>query len=148
MNAFDRDKLYEAISMGTPVEGEYLKGLDLSGLDLGGANMRGSDLSKVNLTDTNLEGEKLVMVDVEIAGQETERMFCSKAVSQNLRDKEITAGELMSLPIALVETEDGRQFYQLQMPSRESNQLKLGKDKAKKPKVRKSVAKFEDLVAY
>jgi len=100
------------------------------------------------LTDTNLEGEKLVMVDVEIAGQETERMFCSKAVSLNLRNKEITAGELMNLPIALVETEDGRQFYQLQMPSRESNQLKLAKDKAKKPKTRKSVAKFEELVAY
>jgi len=41
MNLFDRDKLYEAVSMGTPVEGEYLKGLDLSGLDLGCANLRG-----------------------------------------------------------------------------------------------------------
>lgn len=110
------------------------------------ASLEGYDHCEMNAV--NVTGENQVYVDIFFKDGKAERVWCSRAVSKGIRDKEIAKQHILSLPIGVGTRDDGSQFYQLQMPAVASTPLVIGSEVKPTTFVRKRAKlTLEDLLA-
>lgn len=96
-----------------------------------------------NLADPN----KALMLVLHTAKGEKQKVFCSVAVSKGIRDKSISAGELMSLLVAPGTTNDGVDIFRVIRPEGNTFFIDGAKVKDKEYKAG-TVLVPEDLIAF
>lgn len=106
-------------------------------------------LKALSFNTRNLQGEKLVFVDLELDNGEEHRLFCSKSVSQRLREKEISRGMLLNFPIVKWQDEESdRVSYFIQLPDGGGgNKVSFAIEALQAEEYEAAPVKWEDLIA-
>ena len=73
---------------------------------------------KISYSPANLAREgKQVMLKVTLDSGVVKDLYCSKAVGEKLRAKEIKISHIIGFPITVAETKNGVKYYRIEMPS-------------------------------
>lgn len=86
---------------------------------------------KIFISPTNFAGTKRIMLNLRTAAGQNGNVFCSPAVSKHLREKTMSTGQLLGMPLVESTTnkdEDGKttKIYTVTLPGTELVELPVG----------------------
>ncbi len=86
---------------------------------------------KIFISPTNFAGTKRIILNLRTAGGQNGNVFCSPAVSKHLRDKTMSTGQLLGMPLVESTTNknaDGNTttIYTVTLPGTELVELPVG----------------------
>lgn len=87
---------------------------------------------KIFISPTNFAGTKRIMLNLRTAAGQNGNVFCSPAVSKHLREKTMSTGQLLGMPLVESTTnkdEEGKTtiIYTVTLPGTELVELPVGK---------------------